>query len=190
VAEPRTFKNRSVWREWLSKNHERRDEQWVVFFKKHTGKRGLTYDEAVEEAICFGWIDGMLRRRDEDTFEQRYTPRRVGGTWSESNLKRARKMIDAGAMTDSGLAMLGDALEKYEADGTVHRAPREDVLSEELMAVLKESTRAWENFEKLAPSHRRAYLGWVSDAKREATRLRRMRELAQTLATGKKLGMK
>lgn len=190
MGEPLLFKDREAFRAWLLKNHTQPGEQWVVFYKKHTGKGGLTYDEAVEEAICFGWIDGIVRRRDDDTFMQKFTPRKKGGTWSESNLKRVRKMIDAGKMSEAGLAMLGDALEKYEKEGIAHRPPRVDVLPDELMAILKQNPQAWANFEKLAPSHRREYLGWVAEAKREETRKRRMQEVANTLEQGKKLGMK
>jgi uncharacterized protein YdeI (YjbR/CyaY-like superfamily) len=190
MEEGLAFKTRAAWRRWLSAHHGASKVQWLIFFKKQSGKKGLTYEEAVEEAICFGWIDGLVKRRDEETFMQKFTPRRQGGTWSESNLKRARKMVSAGKMSPAGLEALGDALEKYDTEGVAHQPPRTDVVPEDLMALLKASPRALEGFEKLAPSCRREYLGWVMDAKREETRIRRMKEVASVLSAGKKLGMK
>jgi uncharacterized protein YdeI (YjbR/CyaY-like superfamily) len=190
MARPRRFGDRDAWRAWLAANGAERDEQWVLFFKKHTGRQGLGYDEAVEEAICFGWIDGVVRSRDEQSYMQRFTPRRQGGSWSESNLKRAGAMIDAGRMTPAGLERLGDALERYERNGIAHTAPRADTLPDELQAMLRANARAWQGFERLPPSHRREYLGWVLEAKRDETRVRRVKELVAVLAAGKKLGMK
>ncbi|MBN1423626.1 YdeI/OmpD-associated family protein [Candidatus Fermentibacteria bacterium] len=190
MSEAQGFKSRQGWREWLTANHAIHNELWVVFEKKRTGKQGLRYDEAVEEAVCFGWIDGIRKRRDDSTFMQKFTPRRMGGSWSELNLRRARRMIDEGQMTAAGLAMLGDALVKFETEGLVHTPPRVDTVPEELMAILEENPASWAHFQRLPPSHRRQYLSWVAEAKREETRVRRMKQVADVLAKGTRLGMK
>jgi uncharacterized protein YdeI (YjbR/CyaY-like superfamily) len=97
---------RRDWRAWLKSHHETEKEIWLVFHKKHTGKAGLTYDDAVEEAICFGWIDSIVKRRDEQTYVQRFTPRNPKSNWSILNIDRAKKMIAAGLMTAAGLAKM------------------------------------------------------------------------------------
>ena len=96
------MRSRAAWRNWLQKNHKARTEVWLVYYKKHTGKPTVTYDDAVEEALCFGWIDSTVRTIDDERYMQKFTPRRPGSVWSETNIKRARRMIDQGLMTESG----------------------------------------------------------------------------------------
>jgi len=104
---------RARWREWLTAHHATSPGVWLVIYKRHTGRQWTSYEEAVEEAVCFGWVDSSVRRRDGDTYLQRFGPRRKKKThWSKSNLQRARRLIDAGLMTEAGLATLGDALER------------------------------------------------------------------------------
>lgn len=191
--EQREFGSRGEWRAWLEANHDTAPGLWLVFFKKHTGRQGLTYDEAVEEAICFGWIDGTVKRLDDERYMQKLTPRSGRGTtWSESNLRRARRMIDAGLMTEAGRRRLGDALERFEATGEVHRPPRADAseLPAPLRAMLEGDAAARAAFEALPPSHRRQHLGWVMEAKKAETRTRRMAEVVRVLASGSRLGLK
>ena len=107
----RHFPGREQWRAWLGENHDAAKELWLVFHKKHTGKGGLTYDEAVEEALCFGWIDGILKRIDDEKHMVRFCPRRKNSIWSERNKERVRRMIEAGRMTDIGLAKVQEAKE-------------------------------------------------------------------------------
>jgi len=186
----KTFASAPEWRQWLEKNHDREKELWLVFFKKHTGRQTFTYGEALDEALCFGWIDGILQRVDDATYRQRFTPRGQKTSWSEVNLKRARRLIDAGRMTASGLSKLVTALERYEKEGVAHRPPRAQEASPELMALIRKNRAAWSGLEKLAPSYRRQYLGWVMSAKKPETRERRVRELITVLVSGKKLGLK
>lgn len=98
------FSSQADFRDWLAANHESATELWVAFYRKGTGQRGLGYDEAVEEALCWGWIDGLTRRRDEQTFAIRFTPRRRTSNWSESNLKRVARLMAEGRMQPAGLA--------------------------------------------------------------------------------------
>jgi len=184
----RLFKNRDAWRAWLTENHATAESLWLVFHKKHTGKGGLTYDEAVEEALCFGWIDGILKRIDDEKHMNRFCRRRKNSIWSERNKERVRRMIEAGRMTEAGLAKIREAKENGQWDKA---AEREDVnaVPAELTAALARNERARVNFEKLAPSCRRQFIYWVGSAKREETRRKRVVEAIAMLRDNKRLGM-
>ena len=103
------FKDRQELRRWLELNHATVSQAWVVIYKKHSDMQGLRYEEAVEEAVCYGWIDGKMNRVDDDRFRQRFTPRRTNSVWSQSNKDRATRMIDAGLMTEAGIAAVDEA---------------------------------------------------------------------------------
>jgi len=182
--------NRVQWRNWLKANHASQKEIWLVLLKKHTGRQAMSYEDAVEEAICFGWIDGILKRIDENTFRRRFTPRAGKSHWSEPNLRRARRMIDAGRMTPAGLEKLGDALMLFERHGSPQKHPLAVEAPPELMARLQTHGAAWREFRKLPPSLRQQYIGWVTDARKETTRLRRLQEVIAVLARGERLGLK
>lgn len=98
--------NRDAWRAWLDRHHETEQEIWLVFYKKHTGKPGVSYEDAVEEALCFGWIDSIVRRIDDERYAQKFGPRKANSKWSESNKRRVRKMMEEGKMTAAGLAKI------------------------------------------------------------------------------------
>ena len=111
----RTFyaKNRKEWRKWLEKNYNSREEIWLILYKKDSGFHSVNYEEAVEEALCYGWIDVLQKSRDENSYVQRFVPRKIGSSWSESNKKRARRLIAQGHMTDAGKKFLPDDLNEY-----------------------------------------------------------------------------
>jgi uncharacterized protein YdeI (YjbR/CyaY-like superfamily) len=164
----------------------------MVFYKKHTGKPGISYDAAVEEALCFGWIDSIVKKIDEEKFARKFTPRKSRSRWSELNKKRARKMIDEGKMVETGLARIRDAKES----GEWFKSDLMGACSEELKVppyfekALEANAKARKNFNNLAPTYRRHFIGWVSSAKREETRKRRLQEAVQLLEQNKKLGLK
>jgi len=185
IGETFYAKDRKAWRAWLAKHQADRKEIWLVFYKKHTGHPTVTYEEAVQEAICFGWIDSILQKMDEERYAQKFTPRRAKTKWSATNIRRARKMIKAGRMTEAGLAKFRGAA---PTESPAAKAPL--TLPAELMGVLQANGRACENFFRLAPSARRLYVGWILEGKKEETRLRRLREAIELLAAGRKLGMK
>lgn len=111
--------NRDEWRAWLSENHGSEKEIWLVYYKKHTRKPTIPYDDAVEEALCFGWIDGIEKRMDEERYAQRFTPRKAKSNWSESNKRRVKKLLEQGKMTEAGLATINkQVLETEEASGS------------------------------------------------------------------------
>ncbi len=183
------FKGRADWRAWLVENYATAQEMWLVFYKKHVGKPGLTYLEALEEALCFGWIDGILKRIDDEKHTIRFSPRRRNSIWSEQNKKRVGRLIQEGRMTEAGLAKIRDA----KANGQWEKAAvREDVtlVPPELTAALAENARARDNFEKLAPSYRRRFIYWVSMARHDETRHKRVTEVVRLLARNERLGLK
>ena len=180
---------RDEWRAWLEENHARETEVWLISYKKHTGRPSVPYDAAVEEALCFGWIDSIVRRLDEERYAQKYTPRKDTGTWSESNRRRIRKLIEAGRMTAAGMLKIGEGI--LDAPLEEPTKKKKDVAVPQFFKdALMKKKRAWDNFNGLAPSYRRAYVAWVADAKREETRERRLKEAVSLLLENKKLGMK
>lgn len=180
--------DRAAWRAWLEENHAREREVWLVYYKKHTNRARIPYDDAVEEALCFGWIDSTVRKVDEERFLQKFTPRKSKSNWCESNVKRARRLIAEGLMTKAGL----DAIAEGALDVEFEPKPKskEVEVPRFIADALKKTKHAWENFGALAPSYRREYIGWITEAKRPETRERRLAEAARLLSENKKLGMK
>jgi uncharacterized protein YdeI (YjbR/CyaY-like superfamily) len=155
----------------------------VVFYKKGSGKPSMTWSESVEEALCFGWIDGVRRGRDEESYTIRFTPRKPRSTWSKVNVAKVKQLIEEGRMRPAGLA----AFERRTDDNTgvysfERKQPAE--LPPEYEAELRANTRAAEYFDSRAPSYQRTAKHWVVSAKREETRLRRLRQLIADSAGG------
>jgi uncharacterized protein YdeI (YjbR/CyaY-like superfamily) len=180
---PRT---RSAWRAWLARNHASAAEIWLIFHKKSSGTQTLSLNDAVEEALCFGWIDGLVKSIDAACYALRFTPRRKGSAWSESNVRRARRMITEGKMTPAGLAVLDPDLKEREPAPRVYLTQ----LSTDLARALRRDKKAWAAFYRLRPSQQRMYVAWIMDAKRQATRERRLAQAMDRLRQGKLLGMK
>jgi uncharacterized protein YdeI (YjbR/CyaY-like superfamily) len=181
--------DREAWREWLRKNHARESCVWLVYYKKHTGKPSIEYAESVEEALCFGWIDGLKRRVDDACYVYRFTPRKPGSKWSPLNIRRAQKMIEQGLMTGAGRKAYDQRIE-YDEKTRKSMAAAELKLTPEIEHKLKANRKAWERYLALTPSCRKQYAGWLLAAKRPETLAKRIREAKQLLAAGKKLGMK
>lgn len=181
--------NRADWRNWLRKHHADKAEVWVVFFKKTAPRSNLSYNDAVEEALCFGWIDGMKRSIDEERYMHRFSPRKPGSKWSPSNVERVRRMVDAGLMTRAGEQSVVEAKTSGAWDSPVSR-PAPFPMPPAFDARLKRNRKAREFFESLAPSCRRQYIDWIASAKREDTKKRRIDEAIERLRCGKKLGMR
>ena len=182
-------KNRKDWRDWLEKNHSIRKELWLVYYKKQTNKLTITYKESVEEAICFGWIDGIKRRIDEEKYTHRFTPRKTNSKWSPTNILIAERMIKAGMMTAVGLNVYRNRKE-YEKDFLKIRSSIGDSLTPDIEKILKTQEKAWNNFNNLSPSHRKQYVLWIKSAKKEETKQKRLAEAIKLLEQNKKLGMK
>ena len=181
--------DRRRWRSWLRQNHARLDEAWLVYYKKQTGKATVSYRDSVEEALCFGWIDGLRHSIDAERYAIRFTPRRQGSMWSLLNIELAEKMIDAGQMTAAGLVVF-ERRQGYDWKVLKASASREIPLTPEIEIFLKRHKRAWKNFNSLAPSYRKQYAAWLRSAKRQETLHRRLKEAVKLLAANEKLGMK
>ena len=182
--------NRDDWRTWLQANHAVKSEVWLIYFKKHTGQPSIPYDVAVEEALCFGWIDSTVRRIDEQKYMQRFTPRKDKSNWSELNKTRARKLIAERRMTEAGLAKINAGVIEEQSSKKKVATQKEIKVPQYFKEAIKRNKAAWENFKRLAPSYRRQYVGWVAIAKREETRKRRLEEVTELLSKNKKLGIK
>jgi uncharacterized protein YdeI (YjbR/CyaY-like superfamily) len=187
ITKTATAADRTAWRAWLEKNHATEKEVWLVYYKKGTGKPCATYEESLEEALCFGWIDSLIQKIDEEKYARKFNPRRAGSKWSELNKHLVAKLVKEGRMTAAGLATVDFKLPPAEGE----RPKREPLpLPEWLKEGLMTSPKAWENFNHLPPSHRRNYIGWISEAKREETRQRRIREAILMLEKNERLGLR
>jgi uncharacterized protein YdeI (YjbR/CyaY-like superfamily) len=183
-------KNRDEWRAWLEKHHCSEKAIWLIYYKKHTGRERIPYDDAVEEAICFGWIDSIVKRIDEETFAQKFTPRTRKSAWSELNRKRAAKMISEGKMTEAGRSRISVAIPEMPLPQEKKKTSAGLSIPPFIARALSSNKKARAHFDKLAPSYKKLYIKWISAAKREETRQKRIEEALQLLEEGKKLGMK
>jgi len=181
--------DRDDWRAWLRENFAAKSEVWLIYYKKHTGKPSIPYDDSVEEALCFGWIDGVIRRIDDEKCARKFTPRKDRSRWSESNKNRAEKLINEGKMTAAGLAKIEEAKKNGEWFKP-RQMRRELVIPTFIEEALAKNRKAQVNFNKLANSYKRMYVGWISSAKKEETRIRRLVEAVSLLEQNKKLGLK
>jgi len=181
--------NRKDWRSWLRKNHESEKEIWLVYYKKHTGKPRVPYNDAVEEALCFGWIDSIVKTIDDEKYMQKFTPRKEKSNWSDSNKKRVVKLMDAGQMKNAGLKTIELAKANGCWDKEIPSAQSVD-MPVELDVALAGNENARDFFNSLSPSNQRQYMGWIGSAKRPETRQKRVRESMDLLGKKQKLGMK
>jgi uncharacterized protein YdeI (YjbR/CyaY-like superfamily) len=177
-------RSRQAWRNWLRDHYDSESEIWLVFHKRHTSQPSIAYDDAVEEALCFGWVDSLIKRLDDDRYARKFTPRNADSRWSTINRKRYADLKARGLLAAPGLERpptnrSGDAPARSVSE-----------LPAYIDEALKANARAWEQFQKLAPSHRRNYIAWIDSAKREETKQRRLGEAIRMLAAGEKLGMK
>ncbi|UCG92704.1 MAG: YdeI/OmpD-associated family protein [candidate division WOR-3 bacterium] len=181
--------DRDAWRTWLIKNHETKKEVWLIYYKKHTGKPSITYDDAVEEALCFGWIDSVIQKIDEEKYARKYTPRSIQSTWSASNIKRAQKMVKEGRMTKAGLLLFEELEKNPKKASRPRRAEKKLTVPPDLKKALTKNNKALENFNNFAPSYRKIYILWIADAKRRETRERRIKHVVKWSEQNEKPGM-
>lgn len=177
-------RTRQDWRRWLEKHHASEAEIWLVFHKGHTGVKSVSYNDSVEEALCFGWVDSLIKRLDDDRYARKFTPRATDSKWSTSNRKRYADLKKRGLLAAPGLAR--------PPTGRSGDAPQIDLstVPPYLEERLRRNPRAKKYFDSLAPSYRSMFIAWLVTAKREETREKRLREVIEKLAAGKKLGMK
>lgn len=182
------FSDRNEWRSWLEQNWSSEKEIWLIYYKKHVRKKSILYDEAVREALCFGWIDSLVKRIDDERYRQKYTPRKTKSNWSESNKRRVEELIDRGLMTPAGMA----AVKAAKDNGSWNNLKDVDdfpVEPQDLIDALAENPPAEENYFNFPLSTKKQYVGWLKSAKRPETRARRIREIVLRSEAGKKAGI-
>jgi uncharacterized protein YdeI (YjbR/CyaY-like superfamily) len=180
---------RDEWRNWLNENHAKKKEIWLVYYKPHVNKPTLKYDESVEEALCYGWIDSIIKKIDDEKYARKFTPRKDDSRWSESNKKRAREMIVQSRMTKYGMAKI-EAAKISELWEKPDRPQINLELPADLKIALAKNNMAKEFFNRLAPSYQKQYIAWIQVAKRPETRAMRVKESIELLQKGEKLRMK
>ena len=188
VSKPTFFATPAHFRRWFEKHHESERELLVGFYKKGSGKPSITWPESVDEALCFGWIDGIRRRIDDESYSIRFTPRRPDSIWSAVNFKRMGELIAAGRVQPAGLA----AFAKRSADKTgvysyEHQRREEVPLDPAYEKQLRRDKAAWKYWQDEAPWYRRIVTRWIMGAKKEETREKRLRELIEVSAAGRRI---
>jgi uncharacterized protein YdeI (YjbR/CyaY-like superfamily) len=176
-------RDRRQWRAWLSRHHASSPGVWLVFRKAHSGMKSVRHEEVLCEALCFGWIDSLVKRLDDDRFALKITPRRPASKWSDGNRKRWEQLKAAGLLTSAGVAAA-------PTSNTYAPRPHVPELPAYIRMALKANLKAWKFFKDLAPRQRRDFVVWIHVAKRPETRDKRIRESLELLAAGKKLGLK
>ena len=186
ATRPKYFRNARELRAWLEKHHDSAAELWVGLYKKDSGRRSITWPELVDQLLCFGWIDGIRKSVDEISYTNRVTPRRPGSNWSAVNLRRIAQLIEAGAVHPAGL----QAYETRDpARAQRYSFERDDAqLDAQMVKEFKRNPQAWQFFTSQPPFYRRTAAWWVTSAKREATRLRRLETLISESAAGQRIG--
>jgi uncharacterized protein YdeI (YjbR/CyaY-like superfamily) len=173
--------DRAAWRVWLASHHASEEEVCLVY---HKGSAiGISYGDSVEEALCFGWIGGLIRSIDDTTYMRRFTPRRPGSRWSASNKRRVERLLETGLMEEAGLVAI-NAAKADESWDQLSDAERDWDMPAELEEILARADEARDLFESCSPSHRRQFVMWVASAKRPETRVRRARRAVEMLLDG------
>lgn len=183
--EVKFFQTPSELREWLEEHHQTEKELWVGFYKKGSGRPSITWPEAVDQALCFGWIDGIRKSIDADSYMNRLTPRRPGSTWSAVNIKRVGELTELGLMQPAGLAAFEKRDEKKAQLYSYEQANSK--LDESYEEQFRANERAWSFFQAQAPWYRRSAYWWIMSAKKEETRLKRLAILIEESERGSKL---
>jgi uncharacterized protein YdeI (YjbR/CyaY-like superfamily) len=179
------FATPADFRKWLEQNHQTAKELLVGYYKKGSGRPSMTWPESVDEALCFGWIDGIRRNVDEESYSIRFTPRRASSTWSAVNIGRVKELSEKGLMQPAGLAAF--AARKESKSGIYSYEQRSAELVEPYAKKFRENKAAWELYQAQPASYRKAANWWVLSAKKEETRQKRLETLIEISAQGRRL---
>lgn len=188
IGKPLFFATPAEWRRWLKKNHNKERELWVGFHKKGTGRKSITWPESVDEALCFGWIDGIRKSLGDDSYVIRFTPRKRGSIWSNVNTKRVAELTEAKRMHRAGLDAF-KARDPKKSGIYLFEQRQNAKLTAEETKKFKANKKAWEHFQSTAPGYRRIATHWVSSAKRDETRARRLATLIKDCEAGRRIGL-
>ena len=184
--QPKFFPTPADWRAWLEKNHESETELWVGFYKKGTGKPSITWPESVDQALCFGWIDGVRKTIDAESYVIRFTPRRRGSIWSNVNIRRAGELVSTGLMQAAGKRAF-DARDPAKSGIYSFERTKPAKLPPAVKKVFMANKGAWKFFQSQPPGYRAIVTNWIITAKQEATRDRRLATLMKDSAEGKRI---
>lgn len=174
---PVFFAKQSDFRKWLQKNHKKKTELLVGFYKVGSGKPSMTWPQSVDEALCFGWIDAVRRTIDEDSYQIRFTQRRPNSTWSSVNIKKVEELSKKGLMQPAGLDVF--KFRKESRSGIYSHEKAESRLNVDYEKKFKSNKKAWVYFQSLAPSYKKLSVHWVMDAKQDITQLKRLKQLIE-----------
>jgi uncharacterized protein YdeI (YjbR/CyaY-like superfamily) len=181
------FETPTAFRAWLEANHETASELWVGFHKKATGRPSMVWSEAVDQALCFGWIDGIRKRVDGDSYANRFTPRKPRSTWSNVNIEKVARLSEQGLMTPAGLRAF-EARDPVKS-GIYSFEQRPETLPPAFEEQFRANADAWTFWQTQPPGYRRTATFWVLSAKRAATRQRRLATLIEDSAHGRRIGL-
>jgi len=188
------FRDENEFRQWLEANGEKSQGIWMLYYKKHTGIRTIEYSDALDCALCYGWIDSIIRKIDDDIYARKFTPRTDIRKWSDVNKKRVEQLILDGKMTKAGLSKIESYVKTGKVTWTNDNQVKKPVIGHEIPFFiadeLKRNEPAYANFCNLAPSFRKQYLLWITSAKREETKMNRLKESVILLKENRKLGLK
>lgn len=179
---PKFFSDQAKLRKWFEQNHDKKDVLLVGYYKKSSGKSSITWNESVDEALCFGWIDGIRRSLDEKSYTIRFTPRRNTSNWSTKNINRVEELISLKLMHPAGLTAYKNR--KDEKSSTYFSEQRIVKLDDKYEAVLKKNKKAWKYFQSQVPSYRKVVIHWIMSGKQEQTRLKRLNTLVKCSEAG------
>ena len=179
--DPIFFESHNEFRSWLEEHHDTAEELWVGYYKADAERSGIGYGESVEEALCFGWIDGLVKGIDDETYTRRFTPRSPDSKWSKANKERVEAMTEAGKMTPAGMELVEAAKESGEWAGAYRLADDHEIPAE-LEAVLRENETAWENFQNFSNTDQYAFIAAVEEAKTDKTKQKRIERTVELAA--------
>ncbi|SFR97021.1 Uncharacterized conserved protein YdeI, YjbR/CyaY-like superfamily, DUF1801 family [Halomicrobium zhouii] len=182
---PLFFASRNEFRTWLEAHHDTAEELWVGYYKADAERSGIGYGESVEEALCFGWIDGLIKGIDDETYTRRFTPRNPDSKWSKANTERVEAMVEAGKMTPAGMALVEAAKESGEW-AAAYRLADDHEIPAELEAALRENETAWENFQHFSNTDQHAFIAAVEEAKTDDTKQRRIERTVELAAQNRR----
>lgn len=184
------FENIDEWEKWLAKNHAAETELWLIYYKKHTKKRSIPYNDSVKVALCYGWIDSLVKRIDEDCYARKFNPRKDKSVWSESNKKRIAELLKTGKMQKAGLAKVEAAKQNGNWEKIICPPAIEKGISADFQIELNKNPKAKIYFESLTKSQQNQFNIWVNMAKRTKTKQKRIKESITLLNNNKRLGLK
>jgi uncharacterized protein YdeI (YjbR/CyaY-like superfamily) len=183
---PTFFPNPQAFHRWLKSNHRTATELWVGFYRKDSGRPSMTWSESVDEALCFGWIDGIVKTVDEISYVRRFTPRRPGSNWSAVNIAKIKALTKAGRMMPAGLAAF-EGRDPKKADRYSYERRHQAKLTPAMVRAFRKNANAWKFFEALPPGHRRLLILRIIDAKQDATREKRLQQTIAMCAAGRRV---